>query len=202
MKYDNNDNQYSNTRLMVDGYITYTDVQEDLDTERDYVISYWNAFLEANDKNIKLNNDYYIHERNLFEVIRRLGKREVYYKVFHKLPEINELKRTAILCYWINTLKPFMVVNPDSPLYNSPNETFSMYLIMSVIRSLYAEIYPNKKFEYPTDAHVADMVYNFKYCDLSREATISFVETFADNYGVGIGYIINNINAQKEERET
>lgn len=24
------------------------------------------------------------------------------------------------------------------------------------------------------------MTYNFKYCDLSREATIAFVETFAD----------------------
>lgn len=165
---------------------------EDVRVEVDSLKESWTAFLLQNANGLEENDDYYIHVKNLEEVVRRVDKRKVYYKVFHNLDKINELKQVALQCYWINTLKPFMVVNPKAPIYNSPNELFSIYLIMSIVRKLHRDIHPLKKFHYPSPKRIADMVYNFKYCDLSREATIAFVEAFADQYGVGIEYILNN----------
>lgn len=173
-------------------YKTYEVLSKaELDAEYDYLIKSWNVFLEANSPDLQEGIDYHIHKRNMFEVITRMDKRRVYYKVFHNLVEINEFKYVALQCYWINTLKPFMVTKENSSIYNSPNEMFSVYLIISVVRSLFEKKFPDQKFEYPSSKRITDMVYNFKYCDLSREATIAFVETFADNYGIGIQYILD-----------
>lgn len=179
-------------------YKVYEDLtNEEFNLQCDYIVGYWKEFLSQNAPMLREGKDYYIHRRNLFETVRRIDKRRVYYKVFHDLGAINELKYVALLCYWINTLKPFMVVKSDSPIYNAPNEMFSMFLIISTIREIFERIYPDREFEYPSDRRITDIVYNFKYCDLSREATIAFVETFADIYGVGIQYILN-----KNEQES
>lgn len=173
-------------------YKSYEDLsQEEFDKEYDYIMKCWEKFISINSPGLCAGKDYYIHKRNIFEVIRRLDKRRVYYKVFHNLTDINEFKYIAIQCYWINTLKPFMVINDKSPIYNAPNELFSVYLILSMIRGVYDKIYPGEKFVYPSNKRITDVAYNFKYCGLSREATIAFVETFADNYKVGIEYILN-----------
>ena len=168
--------------------------EEEYNQEYAHILRDWNTFLFANAPDLKEGRDYFVHERNLFEVISRVDKRRIYYKVFHNLTKINEFKYVALLCYWINTLKPFMVVNKQCPIYNSPNELFSIFLIISMVRKVFGEVYPEKTFEYPTPKRIADIAYNFKYCDLSREATIAFVETFADNYGVGIQHILERIS--------
>ena len=172
-------------------YIPYQDLSETgVNEEYNNILTLWNEFIRQNDSSLIENKDYFIHWKNLFEVIRRVDKRKVYYEVFHKLKTINECKYVAILAYWINTLKPFMVVNEDSKIYNAPNELFSVFLILSTIKALHNEI-KQTSFCYPSSDRIADIVYNFKFCDLSREATIAFVETLADNYGVGIQHILN-----------
>lgn len=183
-------------KLLVDrlnSYSVYKELEyEEISVECDNLIKQWHNFINENCPNMIENRDYFIHKKNLYEIIRRVDKRRVYYKVFHNLTKINEFKLIALQCYWINTLKPFMVVNEDSKIYNSPNELFSVFLIISTIRVVFEEIYPNEKFVYPSKKRIADMVYNFKFCDLSREGTIAFVETLADNYKVGIEYILSN----------
>ncbi len=150
------------------------------------VLDSWNAFLYAQGEDLIIRQDYYIHSRNLYEVIKRLDKRKTYYYVFHRISSICEYKSVAILCYWINTLKPFMVVNESSKIYSCPNEMFSLYLIISTIATVYKDRFPDREFKLPDPKTVQDYVYNFKYCDLSREATIFFVETLAKSYGVGM----------------
>lgn len=135
---------------------------------------------------------YYVHEFNLFEVITRHDKRKHYFKVFHELSDPCEYKYIAIECFWINTLKPFMVVDSKSAIYNCPNEMFSLFLIMATIRGVFEELKPEEDFKYLSDARMRDILYDFKYCSLSREAMISFVETLADTYGVGIEYVLTN----------
>ena len=173
-------------------YTVYEELNyNDISIECEALIKQWNNFIKENSPDMLENRDYFIHKKNLYEVLRRVDKRRVYYKVFHDLVKINEFKFVALQCYWINTLKPFMVVNDTSNIYNSPNELFSVYLIISMVRSVFEDVYPEEKFVYPSPKRISDMVYNFKYCDLSREGTIAFVETFADNYNVGIQYILN-----------
>ena len=70
---------------------------------------------------------------------------------------------------------------------------FSLFLILSAIRGVYNEVFPDEEFRYPSPERIQDILYDFKYCSISREAMISFVETLADTYGVGISYILKNV---------
>lgn len=150
----------------------------------------WSRFLKSqNEESLLYGRDYFIHKRNLYEVLKRLDKRKAYYYVFHKIDKICEYKEIAILCYWINTLKPFMVVKENSKIYSCPNEMLSLYIIISTIARIFREYYPERTFEMLDDKTIQDYVYNFKYCDLSRESTIFFVETLAKSYGVGMEVI-------------
>lgn len=172
------------------GYEKYKEL-EDSQFQKCYdeLFTLWQGFLSQNDPTLMLNQDYFIHKKNIFEIIRRCDKRSVYYYVFHELKDISEYKSVALCCFWINTLKPFMVIKEDANIYNCANEMFSLYLILTVIEGVYKEKFPNSEFKYPSDERVKDIVYDFKYCSISREAMISFVETLADTYGVGIEYI-------------
>lgn len=160
--------------------------KEELEEIFNYILNLWDNFLESQQENLTLGQDYFIHKRNLYEIIKRLDKRKTYYYVFHKITKICEYKSVAIICYWINTLKPFMVVKESSNIYNCPNEMFSLYIIMSTLATIYKSRFPNEVFKFIDAKTVQDYVYNFKYCDLSREATIFFVETLAKSYGIGM----------------
>lgn len=186
----------ANRNRFVDlGYKQYTELTDDEVKQRyDELIEKWEQFLNQNDMSLQLNKDYFVHSRNLFEVIRRCDKRILYFYVFHGLIEECEYKEIAVQCFWINTLKPFMVVNESSKIYNCPNEMFSLFLILSSIRGIYKTEFGDKEFKYPSSERIQDILYDFKYCSMSREAMISFVETLADTYGVGISYILNNKN--------
>lgn len=174
------------------GYKKYEEL-DDVEVQNRYekIIEQWREFLTQNDPTLILDKDYYIHKKNMFEVIRRCDKRYLYYYVFHDLKDICEYKDIALYCFWIITLKPFMVVNPNANIYNCPNEMFALYLILSVIQGAYEEKY-TEEFKYPSDERIRDIIYDFKYCSLSREAITSFIETFADTYNVGIQYILNS----------
>ena len=154
------------------------------------LLSNWKSFLKENAPNLVEGKDYFIHKRNLVEVLRRVDKRKAYYEFFHKTNKICEHKEVAITAFWIITLKPFLVVNDKSTIYNSPNELFAYYLIISLIRGLHMKYYPDQDFKEPSDERVIDILYDLKYGGLSRESMIAFVETFADIYGVGIEKII------------
>lgn len=135
--------------------------------------------------------EYHVHKQNLFEVIKRQDQRMHYLEIFHGLEYPCEYKYIAIECFWLNTLKPFIVIDERSKLYDCPNEKFSLYLILSTIGAVY-KLYKNEEdFSFPSKERIKDILYDFKYCSLSREAMISFVETFADTYGVGIEFILD-----------
>lgn len=180
------------TKLNNVGYKKYQELTDDeIITEYNEIIQYWESFLTQNDPTLRVDVDYFVHKKNMFEIIRRCHKRCVYYYVFHDLKELCEYKEVALLCFWINTLKPFMVINPKANVYNCPNEMFSLYLILSVINGIYNTKF-GKDIEYPSDKRIQDIVYDFKYCSISREAMIAYVETLADIYGVGIEYIFRH----------
>lgn len=175
------------------GYKKYQELKPEQMQERyDEIIFLWRKFLEQNDPTLLINQDYKVHKKNLFEIIRRCDERYLYFYIFHELEDINEYKNTALHCFWINNLKPFMVTNEKSNIYNCPNEMFSLFLILNVIEGAFKEKNGDKNFPYPCKERIKDIVYDFKYCSLSREAMIAFVETLADSYGVGINHIFVN----------
>lgn len=171
------------------------------------LIKQWKQFVSSENVLLRERKDFFVHKSNLFQVIDRTHRRKIYYNIFYG-DELCEYKRVAIECFWINTLKPFMVVDEKSKLYHCPNEMFSLYRILAVIRRMYEKKCEEEKidirekpFVYPSNERIQDILYDFKYCDVSREAMISFVETFADNYGVGIDYIFRNKQSNNENQQ-
>lgn len=151
------------------------------------IINLWNAFVNSNDSNLdKSNID--INERNLSEVIERVNKRKYHYDIYHNMNELSEIREIALLCYWIAKLKPFTVLDNSSPLRNSANEFFCVYLIMAIIEYLTEKA--GKEFEMPSDSLIKDTVYVLKYRDLSKEAIILYVSSIAQNYGITIDRFI------------
>lgn len=187
----NNNNFINRDRFIQLDYKPYQYLDgEELQSLMEKIIVQWEAFLDKNDPGLQLNRDYFIHGKNLSEVIVRCDKRALYHYTFHTFEE-DEYKKWAILCFWINTLKPFMIVNEKAQIYNCANEMFSFHLIIEIIRGAFKKEFPDKEFVYPSEKRIHDIVYDFKYCSLSREAMIAFVETYADTYGVGINHILN-----------
>ena len=125
-----------------------------------------------------------INLRNLSEVVSRTYKRKEYYRYFHNISKVSELKETALTCFWLIKLKPFTVLNNDSPLRLSANEKFSLNLILSQIK--YFLDLKGKEFKMPDKSFIQDALYSFKYRDLSKEAMILFVDSLANAYGITI----------------
>ena len=162
--------------------------KEEIRLTTDKLLERWADFVSKNDPALEPGKDYFVHDRNIFEVIKRTDKRKVYYHVFHRIdyPLVNERKEIAIIAYWINTLKPFIVTNKESVIFNSPNERFALYLILGVLAKFYKKKNgEDAKLPELTDEIEVEYTYYFKYCDVSRESMIQFVEMLASLYGVG-----------------
>lgn len=168
---------------------------EEMNRRFEAIENMWQSFLASEgERNLK----YYIHKPNLFEVIRRQDQRMYYFKIFHGLEYPCEYKYVAVECFWLNTLKPFVVIDENSKVYDCPNEMFSLYLIISTIRTIFEIYKKGEKFTFPTTERMREILYDFKYCSISRESMIAYIETFADTYGLGIDFILNNKDAIRE----
>lgn len=142
----------------------------------------WHHFLQLNDPLLD-NNEIFINEYNLMEVVERVSKRKYYYKVFHGIEHLSEFKELALICFWICKLKPFVVINPKSPLCASPNELFVIHLIISLLEACKDHAV---NFHYPDEITLKDIVYGLKYQDLTKEALIHYMECLALACGIGL----------------
>lgn len=149
---------------------------------RDLIKKSWYYFLQRNDPTLG-DNEIFINEYNLMEVVERVSKRKYYYKVFHGIEHLSEFKELALICFWICKLKPFVVLNPKSPLCASANELFVIHLIISLLEACKDHAV---NFHYPDEITLKDIVYGLKYQDLTKEALIHYMECLALACGVKI----------------
>lgn len=154
-----------------------------------YIDSFW-EFVKVEDKELwrahqmQQSGVVDINARNLAEVISRTYKRKEYYRYFHNITKVSELKETALICFWLIKLKPFTVLDDKSVLRHSVNEKFSLNLILSQIKYLLDS--KGMDFKMPDQCFIQDTLYSFKYRDLSKEAMILFVDSVASAYGITI----------------
>lgn len=120
----------------------------------------------------------------IYDIITRIDKREDYFSYFHNI-NINEFKRGALTCYWINKLRPFHYVVPDNDKGNEAirkiaaniNESFCCYIINSIIQKFCPELLDEKRAKF-SKKFIGDFEYSLRYRDLSKEALILYVEQF------------------------
>lgn len=150
----------------------------------DKLINSWNDFLSINDSTLS-DSDVFINQRMLAEIVERVSKRKYYYEIFHQLLHISELKETALYVFWIVKLKPFTIINENSPLCASVNELFSLHLIISIFEKVSADSKVSN-YTYPNKALLSDFVYGLKYQDFTKESLIVYIEVLATACGLQV----------------
>lgn len=156
---------------------------EELEAEMKSIASDFEKFVKFEDSNLT-KDKLDINQRNLAEVVTRKFKRKEYFKFFHNMKNISELKEVSLLCFWIIKLKPFTILDDKSPLRVAINEKFSFNLILSTIKYLLDK--QGKDFKEPDKSFMQDIIYSFKYRDISKEAMMMLVDSIAYSYGISI----------------
>jgi len=116
--------------------------------------------------NINLD-DVKCSKDGLLEIIERVEKRRVYFKVFYGL-EMSERNEASLYCFWLLKLAPlFYLKNPSYHI----NAAFALHLFLKMIT--YAS---PKKVAIPT-RHIEHILYAFKFRDVSKESIMAIAET-------------------------
>ncbi|MBR2431092.1 hypothetical protein IKB17_06500 [bacterium] len=136
-------------------------------------------------KNIDLE-DVRLDEALVGEAYTRVDKRRDYFVVFHDDTQMNELKETALLVYWILKFKPIRIVNDElQKKYPYINENFAVFLIYSTIKEETTRN-PQMIFSVSKD-YTSKLSYALKYWDLDKEALMLVMESLCEGMTVKKG---------------
>ena len=135
---------------------------------------------------VKANLDKYEIKINyilLLNVFLRVDERSDYYKYFHSKDEVMNMsleKELALTVYWITKYKPFCLKNvkQEEDFYLSYKCTISDVLAVMLIVFFLCKRDPNLK-KFFTGKKIDTLIYDLFNRDISKEAMIMYVESFA-----------------------
>jgi len=105
------------------------------------------------------------------EIISRVEKRRVYFYIYYEGVEMGELNEASLICFWILKLMPFKHEKVSSSTLNSRIAyTFFLKILFYVANVKGKEV--NVR-----DAVLDQLLYAFKYRDLSKEAIMALAES-------------------------
>lgn len=123
------------------------------------------------------DDDILVDDSVISEILIRVDKRKDYFLIFHNNTDINELKQTALVVYWLLKFRPFSVCSSSSEImrkYVNVNERFALFLLCGAVKRA-ADI-KGTKFGLSKD-YIDLLDYAFRYWDLSKEAVMLVAET-------------------------
>jgi hypothetical protein len=130
------------------------------------------AFLDTNGWSRK---DFHIDPVHVFSALIHLDKRVLHYKMYHNKMVIDEVKRVAVLSYWLLKFKPIQRISGGP---NNINERFVMYLIFEIIRIYRGERkLPEKSF---TPALKRDLAYAITNRDISYDCMTMIISSLTE----------------------
>lgn len=122
-------------------------------------------------------------------ILQRVEKRRQYFHYFHVDMEINEVKQAALVAYWVLKFRPFSYHSDEhsdlvtkselTEKYKALNERFAFFYILSACRKG-ADIL-GSQYQMPSYGLVNEVMYAFKYWDLSKEAIIMIAEIIGES---------------------
>lgn len=143
--------------------------------------------LDILEEYIKKQNDIKITDLNidmvlLSEALVRLDKRKDYFIIYHEYTDMNEIKRSALLAYWLIKFKPIHINSNDKLLinkYRKINEAFAVFVIYSAINEEISR--SNGSFFNISKSYNRKIMYAFKYWDISKEAMMLIAESLCES---------------------
>ncbi len=136
-----------------------------------------------------------VNIKTIREVVKRVDMRQLYFQVFHKGMEINEYKLiVGLTVFWIIKLKPFWLdIDNDTTddamleLAAEFNERFALHMVSMLLN----EYNPSfvEKGEDLFQAYCDELIYSFRYRDLSKESLFLMFDPFYYLY-----FLNNSVN--------
>lgn len=140
-------------------------------------------------ENFVIYNDYdkekiFIDETVVMAVIAKVHQRKKYFEYFHGL-NMSECKEVALTSFWIIKLRPICAVSKQEnmdevEIFNAINEKLAFYYIITALRGMLEseKISDQQLNELPIE-YTKELIYSFRYRDISKEALILLVESMA-----------------------
>jgi hypothetical protein len=120
--------------------------------------------------NIENFSELEIDHETMHEIITRVEKRRVYFHIYYGL-QMGELNEGALICFWILKLMPFKHAKiPNSTLNTKIAYTFFVNLLFYVAAQSGKKVNVNELLTH-------NLIYSFKYRDLSKEALMALAES-------------------------
>jgi hypothetical protein len=120
--------------------------------------------------NIENSSEISIDRATMREIITRVEKRRVYFHIYYDKLRMGELNEGALICFWILKLMPFRHATiSNSTLNTKIAYTFFVRVLSFVAAETNKKVNVNKLL---TD----NLLYAFKYRDLSKEAIMALAE--------------------------
>jgi len=109
----------------------------------------------------------------LLEILDRVEKRRVYFRVFHKC-EMGELNEGALLCFWIAKLQPF-----SHPIIN-PGKLNARIAVTLFVNTIFFHLQATNQDRTIPKHFVYSLYHALKYRDISKESLMILAESFLD----------------------
>ena len=136
----------------------------------------WKMFSDYITQANKSPNDYTFDMDLIIRTVIRCDQRSLHYKMYYNGLNINELKSTAILCYWVLRYRPIIKIKEPST-QNSTIEYFCMWLILGAVKK-----YRKGKIFKQDDKIMNDVFYYISNRQLSCDSLVVLVESIAKTY--------------------
>jgi len=157
---------------------------DDLDTYKKYVELGYEKTLEKATEIVALfesymkevgiaEHDIRCSAHSLCDIIDRVDKRKVYFRVFYdKVKEgMSERNEAALYCFWVLKLAPFF----DNTCPNTEiNINFAAWLLLASIKHSCSK--DGITINLP-DKYVSNLKYAFRFRDISKESIMALAET-------------------------
>lgn len=144
------------------------------------------SFIEKNQYDVRY---LYINQNTVMSVIAKVHQRKKYFEYFHGL-EMSDCKEVALICFWYIKLRPICAASKDLFMkemeeFNYINEKLAVYYILTALQGLLEEKnLPVEPLENINKDFVRELIYSFRYRDISKEALILLVEGMASFLGL------------------
>jgi hypothetical protein len=133
-----------------------------------FLIKFYNSYSGVVKRLGIFETDIEFKKYTLMEIINRVEKRRIYFKVFYNcvMSEENEI---ALFCYWITKLKPF--THKTEPLINDKIAVYYFILLLNSVA-------PRRgKKIILTDRLAKIISYDLRYRDILKEALMTLAES-------------------------
>ena len=115
-------------------------------------------------------NDLLVDQEALYEIITRVEMRRIYFHIYHPI-EMGELNEGSLICFWILKLMPFKHETISTSVLNVKIAYTLFYNML-----FYVAAKTKKKVNVKSDL-MNNIIYAFKYRDLSKEAIMALAES-------------------------